>query len=81
MNISPDKVVAVLIGLTGGFARYIHLILSFDTTLLTRMIEPVCTGVLCVFGSLLAKDMYRWVKSACFRTVFPWIKSFLTRKK
>lgn len=81
INPNPEKMIVGFIGIIGGMARYTHLVLMFDTTVLTRMIEPVCTGILCVFGSLLAKDMYKWIKAAYFKTILPWAKSLFTRKK
>lgn len=80
MSSNRDIIHAIIFGGSAGMVRYIHLYLMFDTTALTRMIEPAITAAVCAFAAMLGKEMYRWVKSAYIKFFIPWYQKFLKRK-
>ena len=71
---------AAIIGIIGGMARYIHLVVIGDAIALNKLVEPAITAAICGFMGILGKQLYKWSASAMRLYVTPWIKSFFNKK-
>lgn len=81
MEHSSGKWTAAIMGIIGGMAKYIHLILIGDVVALNKLIEPAITAAICGFMGVLGKQLYKWATQAMRLYIRPWLKSLLTKKR
>jgi gamma-glutamyltranspeptidase len=81
MEQHSGKWTAAVVGIIGGMAKYIHLLVIGDVMAINKLIEPAITAALCGFMGVLGKQLYKWAAQVVRFHVNPWIKQIFTRKK